>query len=207
MDYYHGSGTQITSFDESFLGIGVEQEGSGFYFTESIDEAKGYAFHRLQSHLEKPGGEDRPSVMIVDIAIDEDDLIKGGETISADIIRNIILQGIERTKEPDVFMDCLANFGDINYEGLNSVMENAVDAYANYEDILPTLFSMGNDLFADEEGIFLRIVSELTGYEGVYAEHEGDNPNHIIVWLPELITIKETLSVEQDSAPPKMNHF
>jgi len=198
MDYYHGSGTDISLFDESFLGIGVEQEGSGFYFTESLSEAEGYAFHRLEADLEKPGGEDNPSVMVVDIAIDDDALIRGGETITADTIRHIILQGIERTKEPDVFLDCLANFGDVNYEGLDSVIENAVDAYSHYEDILPTLFALSNDLFTGEEGIFLRITSELTGYEGVYAEHEGDSPNHLIVWLPEAITIKAVLAVAPD---------
>lgn len=39
---YHGSKTDFESFDLNRVGKGIDQNGPGFYFTQDIDDAKGY---------------------------------------------------------------------------------------------------------------------------------------------------------------------
>lgn len=199
MKLYHGSGTAIAEFKTEFLGIGLEQNGSGFYFTDTYHEAVAYTTHRRESDMVKPGGEDNPSVMVVELAIDDDKFIKGDETIDYDTLEQIIRQGLDRVDDKEAYFDCLVNFGDPSYEGLDTVISRAAASYDGYETILPALFALSNDLFGGEEGNFLRIVSELTGFEGVYAPTDNDDvPNHYIAWLPESITVTEIISIDNE---------
>lgn len=194
--WYHGSGTRITEFSEAFLGLGNEQHGSGFYFTNDRSEAHGYATHRLDG-LEKPGGEDNPSIMTVKIETPDHQLIKGDEVITAIEIRKIIWAGLDRSNDKESYLASLGNFADIEYEGLQSAVDNAVEAY-DLEEILPVLYSISNDLFRHEEGLFLRIASEVTGYRGVLAEN-ANGTAHVIAWLPEDINIVQAHSIGQEA--------
>ena len=53
---FHGTATDFESFDSEFTGNGNDTYGSGFYFTDDEDSAKGYGSHvkQVQLVIKKP---------------------------------------------------------------------------------------------------------------------------------------------------------
>jgi hypothetical protein len=171
---YHGARTDFAEFDSSFMysGEGASQSGSGFYFTTNPESASGYA-----------GGEGG-RVMPVYLAIKNPLKIDfaSGEVSGADItltpamVRKIILSipGIRSTEDSP-----LLNFGDIEYEGFDKVLREAVRLYAGGNNIA----ALRNDFFGKDNGAWLKAFSEATGYDSAYSvTSTGDT--HYVAWFP-----------------------
>lgn len=180
---YHGSGTKIEKFDFSFTGKGNDQQGSGFYFTTSNQEARGYSLERRadDQHNPKPGGEDRPSVLGAYLSIKKPLEAKKIGNITPAQVRAIIM------KAPDL-EDRLLDHGDVESEGRSAVLARATLAYAgNRVDIQRQLFMIDNDFFRGDVKAFNEAVMAVLGYDGVHAKF--DNQDHWVAWFPEQIMI------------------
>jgi 8-oxo-dGTP pyrophosphatase MutT (NUDIX family) len=154
---YHGSAFDIREFRKEFLGKGHDQEGPGFYFTSNADNASQYA----QEKPEIPGQAAGPNLMPVYLRIQNPVQPK---PLTRQQIRELLKAG-----DPD----SLYNFGDVDWEGRNKVLEEAVQVYAdsNY-DTRRMLFNIGNDFYAGEDGKFLDALTRVTGYDGVIVHYE-----------------------------------
>jgi 8-oxo-dGTP pyrophosphatase MutT (NUDIX family) len=184
---YHGSAFDIREFRKEFLGKGHDQEGPGFYFTSNADNASQYA----QEKPEIPGQAAGPNLMPVYLRIQNPVQPK---PLTRQQIRELLKAG-----DPD----SLYNFGDVDWEGRNKVLEEAVQVYAdsNY-DTRRMLFNIGNDFYAGEDGKFLDALTRVTGYDGVIVHYEQHT--HAIAFhanqIKSVFNRNPTEAVEVDAA-------
>lgn len=183
--WFHGTAAEFDKFDASFIGQGLDELGSGFYFTNEEDTARNYALMR---------GTDEGFLITAEIDIKKP--LEMDSYFSEDDIRAIL-------KASPNLEDVLWNFGDLSCKSQDSVLEVAVGLYGNMNggpDALTLLNTMNNDFFNGEEATFLAKVTEVTGYDGLYREKGGQV--HTVVWNPEQIKITEVRQVFGDTLKP-----
>lgn len=176
---HHGSGTNIQRFDYAYTELGHQALGSGFYFTTSRDVAHGYTTHRMDSSMEKPGGEDNPTVVSVYLNIRHPlDATKKGVIPRPKIAALIKASPELRTN--------LENWGDVQWEGKTVVFNRAVDGYYEHQDtVLRTLNTISTDFYQGHVREFNQAVRKVLGYDGVRGDLEGET--HWVAWFPEQI--------------------
>lgn len=166
---YHGSTADISEFSKEFLGVGVDQYGSGFYFTSEKHTASGYA-HQT--------GAVYPTFLNVRKPLLNTKLGR----LSYTQIQSIIMLS-------PILDDALNNFGDVNYEGKHKVMHEAIMAHFEYQDrtstILETLQSLGYGFFKDNAGDFLQAIKQVLKYDGVMVQF--DNEIFVVAFEPNQI--------------------
>ncbi len=184
MSWYHGTPVNFEHFSTDFIGVGNDQLGSGFYFTDNIDTARGYAGKDVES------GERQPVILCVDLAIKAPLPQEGG--LSRQQISELL-------KASPQFDEAISNFGDVDWEGKDKVLRTAVDIYLNIAEAetLRALYSIANDFWQGQDALFLRTVIDKTGYDGVVCK--SFNENHAVAWTPEQITIVERLTLEYEA--------
>jgi hypothetical protein len=172
---YHGTGMEISEFSYDFVGSGNDQLGSGFYFTTDLQQAKGYAF--------MPDAGPNPSVITAILNIKN--------PLDADRVGTIPRWKIKKLIELSPELDnALVNWGDVEYEGKNVVLNTAVDAYsagASGVNIVRSLFPIANDFYMGKEKEFNDMVTKVLGYDGV-VKNFGES-KHYLVFRPEQIEI------------------
>ncbi|NTF18088.1 hypothetical protein G6L37_06695 [Agrobacterium rubi] len=169
--WYHGSPNQFEAFDQEWIGKGTDQLGSGHYFTNRKETARGYA-------LKGKDGEAVESGHLLTVEIDIRRPLPDHAPISRKQIEQIIRAA------PD-FKDTMQSFGDVDYYGMERVMRETVNAYEGMnsdpdDNTLQMLFCLSNDFYRDEPARFLEVFSHATGYDGLYREI-GDEI-HAVVW-------------------------
>jgi GNAT superfamily N-acetyltransferase len=170
---YHGTGADIKEFSYEFTGQGNDQLGSGFYFTNNKDTASGYATSRNQS--------DAGNVMPVYLAIKKPIYFTNDKASAPDLTTALVRRIIMASPELD---DALTNFGDVDSEGKNAVINQAVSLYGN-ADIMYQLFTLANDFYRHSVKEFNEAVRKAAGYDGIIAE-VGDE-THYVAWFPNQI--------------------
>lgn len=183
---YHGTGTKIEEFSFDFTGQGNDQVGSGFYFTTSEDQAKGYSTRTIDDKP-KLGGQDSPNVVEVYLSIQNPLDSNEVGSVSEDQVREIL-----KYAPQDHLEDALWDWGDLSSESKETVLESAIPSYVIDEDnIVRGLFSLANDMFGNSaEGVrlFNTAVKEVLGYDGVRAYYpDADNIVHYVAFFPEQI--------------------
>jgi hypothetical protein len=175
MIWYHGTPLNFEHFDDKFIGVGNDQLGSGFYFTDDIDTARMHA-------AKERDGDVLPTVLFVELAIHAPVPEEGGVTRK---------QIADLLKAAPQYEEALTNFGDVSWEGENKVLGMAADAYYNIAkaDTLRALYTISNDFYQGDEALFLRKASEFTGFDGVVRTTNGET--HAVAWFPEQITITD----------------
>jgi diguanylate cyclase (GGDEF)-like protein len=175
MVVYHGTSADFSAFDMNFMysGEGASQSGSGFYFTSEKDSASGYA----------GVAGDNGRVMPVYLAINKPLPIdfSNGEVFGADIVfskaqvKKIILAAPKiRSKEDSP----LLNFGDIEFEGFATVLNQAINSYAGGNNIA----ALRNDFFQRPED-WLKALKSATGFDSaISVTREGEM--HFVAWSP-----------------------
>lgn len=186
---YHGSGTAIERFDYKFTNAGSDQLGSGFYFTNRLDDAERYAFRRRSPDEQKLGGEDAPNVLHVHLAITNPmGAVQTGPNLTEANIKALL------NRSP-CLNEALENFGDVSFEGAANVMNRAVAAYVSRpgtsRPLLRQLFDVANDFFPDQVAEFNKAVFEVLGYDGVVQTFD-DGQVHYVAFFPEQIEIIAT---------------
>ena len=179
---YHGTGADFSEFDSSFMysGEGASQTGSGFYFTDNKESASRYA---LLATEKGQAGRVLPVYLSLQNPLHID--FETGEVSGADIaltrsqVKKIIMSipNIKSTEDTP-----LLNFGDIDYEGFNKVLNYAIDQYAG----TPAISALRNDFFVDDNAAWLRSFSKATGYDSAY-EKTRNGDTHWVAWFPEQI--------------------
>lgn len=135
---YHGSSNNFEKFDYSRIGTNGTTEGFGFYFTDKKHIAENYTNDNGYLY----------SVQLKGKELSGDEL-----TITENQFRKLAVHLNDKN-------EYLSNFGDVNYEGLNAVLNEAVsceydnsnddadliggvvNAYGNSQDVLQALYSM-----------------------------------------------------------------
>lgn len=183
--WFHGTAAEFDKFDASFIGQGIDELGSGFYFTNEEETAHNYALMR---------GVDEGFLIRAEIYIKKP--LEMDSYFTKDEIRAIL-------KASPNLDDVLWNFGDLSSKSQDSVLDIAVRSYANMNgspDAIALLNTMNNDFFDGEEAAFLAKVTEVTGYDGLYREKGGQV--HAVVWNPDQIKITEVRQVFKETPKP-----
>lgn len=180
---YHGSGTIISEFSHEFSGQGNEQLGSGFYFTTDETEAERYTLATIKGK-EKLGGTDNPSVVKVFLKIEKPLKENTPDTATKKQIKQFI-------SSSPIFEQVLGDFGDIEYDGRENIINDVVDNYyQSYETLLRLINTIGNDFFKGHEKELLEGANKIFKYDGVEHQHEN-GIKHYVAWFPTQIKLAD----------------
>lgn len=146
---YHGSPQMFNEFSHDKIGIHGTSEGGGFYFTNAIDVAKAYVesgkLYEVYLKIEKPLSYTNKKITRIQL----------GKFLS------------KCDPEGD---DVLSGVGDVNYEGYNKVLRDAVDLFYKYNDndvdMIHSILHAGG---TDYNKIFTCLYKTL-GYDGIIVE-------------------------------------
>lgn len=179
---WHGSSTDFDTFDPEFTGTGNDSWGSGFYFTDDHDRARGYGDHVKEVFLDitnpiRVNGKDSSSL---------DDDFRFTAEQSAAILRN----------HPDLYNqpddDDMNPLGDYTPQFWDKEQWSRPEldamittmARENFNDVpwsyVESMFEGG------KTDLFRRAVRDITGHDGVVTSF-GDEGTHWIAWFPEQI--------------------
>ncbi len=142
-ELYHGTDKSFFKFDKTLMGgsDAIDQYGSGFYFYSCKSKTAMHGGLRLYCNVD------------ITKALPHDDDFE----LSFDQIHSLICNC------PDLD-DRLWNFGDIDYEGFDEVLENAVHQYCDMQ-FLDCLNMLGNDFFPENVHILLSAFVKETGID------------------------------------------
>lgn len=192
---YHGSGNISSIYDEGFrpdlTGKGMDQLGSGFYFTTDTAEAEAYQTaltQNIRTDGEKLGGSAAPGTADVYLSIQNPLVVpsEGSNLNDADVDltedqAEAILRYSESAKSEDE-----SRFGDFFEEywdgGTQDWMYGAVAG--NY--VGASLMALENDFFDGEATNFRKAVNKVLGYDGVVHTF-ANGKTHYVAWFPEQI--------------------
>jgi len=162
---YHGSISKFKAFNYQNIGIANGTEsGRGLYFTDDMDYAKSYAKHGYLYHV---------TIEIKKLLIAEKRTIKRSEIAK-------ILKGN---------LDMLDNWGDVDYEGLHTVFNRAVNAYDEESNDLDLINVLGHDMYQDDWINYFKAVRKVLGYDGLITR--GGRSDHYIVFNPDQVKINK----------------
>jgi hypothetical protein len=164
---YHGTNATFDTFDYTKIGETGRLEGAGFYFTNNKDIATQYGEPmEVYLSLQKPMPYDTKPFNKATLTR----LIKRIAEIEAE------------TNGEDIANGFLSNFGDVSYDGLNSVIKEAVDITLDDESALDQISGfVGAGV---EIEVVNKAVQEVTGYDGVVAKglgNQGDGKDKVYV--------------------------
>ena len=157
--FYHGTASDIEHFDQDFIGHGVDQLGSGFYFADSPYIANSYV-HGSQ-HVKHSAA---PNILPTYISLKNPIRVGDRSPLKKEHIKKLIQSA------PD-HKDALSNFGDVDYDGYEKVLNVAVNAHRD----IPKLDSMNyihNDFYSGNAKEFVNNFKKITGHDGVINDRD-----------------------------------
>ena len=161
---YHGSPNQFNEFSYKFMRTNGTAHGAGFYLTNSKEIAESYSeeggmLFEGYVRIEKPLHNDRLTIKRLEV--------------------KKLLKALDPTGEGNH----LSNYGDVKYEGYNSVLENAVSSLMEYSendvDLISDIINTGGGNWQED---YMR-VTQLLGYDGIVVD-KGDGVKYFIPFLP-----------------------
>lgn len=175
---YHGSPNEIKQWDYDKIGTHGTMEGFGFYFTSSYKVAKGYAnggfVYHVRLTFNKP-------------------IIAGSRRIDLEDIKKLL-----KAADPDGD-GFLSNYGDVDYEGYDSVLETSAEALDNYNDDDVDII---NEIYRTSPiGLeeFYNIVKDTLGYDSIADNNPKWGEQIIYVaWFNDQIEITEVEKITKD---------
>ena len=192
--FYHGSPFRISEFTDEFLGIGHDQLGSGIYATSNRSSARGYAQATPDKLCQFPHLKHAETVHTLRINISKPLDAHDIRPLSLDEVRRIVLQSPELDS-------ALENFGDVEWEGLNTVLNRALPMFAGNDEspLIKVLNTLANDFFRESPAAFNKAAHDVLGYDSV-VEYFTDGMN-VCVWFAKDIEIirRYTLKKEMDT--------
>ena len=191
---YHGSGVPIERFDYAFTGKGNDQNGSGFYFTTSVQEALSYCTRTLPGRDDKLGGAHEPTVHQVVLRMDSPMLCTDDRELSEDEVLAIMAQS-------PCLDSALENWDEVNDMTRPRLMRQAARNYTQEQGdqpVLRSLFWLANDFFDGHTQVFNEAVRDVLGIDGVIQPLEDST--HYVAFFPEQIEIKARWPMAQIEA-------
>ena len=183
---YHGTNASFDIFDTERTGNGVNEWGSGFYFTPDKGTAEGYGTVLKECYLN----------------ITKPIIVDGKENMSLNTVTLPAVQVKEIIKHhPDIYVqpkdaeakDLYNPLGDYSEsywdkdehseEELDHMIDNMVDQYFSGEGN----YALVENFFTSSHATqFRKSVHDVTGYDGVIVDFKEDG-QHYIAWFPEQI--------------------
>ena len=163
---YHGSKELFTEFSYSRIGTNGTTEGQGFYFTDNLQVAKSYS--------EKDG-----YVYEVDFM--------GKKSFNSDRI------DLKRSEIKKILialhseMDILSNWDDVEYYGLNKVLNMAIENIMLCNSDVEIYGSLCN--ITDDIELISKTFNRILGYDSIVLKADWANQNIYIAIIPEIIKI------------------
>ncbi|WOF82102.1 hypothetical protein P5704_025220 (plasmid) [Pseudomonas sp. FeN3W] len=188
--FYHGSPFRIEKFCLSFCGKGNDQIGSGIYCASKKSIAIGYCEadqRKLSTFSNTPVS---PTLHKLKLNIKNPLEVTSIVPLGYDVVRQIICGS-------PALEDALSNFGDIEWEGLDKVMNRACSGYVKQHEVplISILHMLANDFFDGEVAAFNNTIRDNLGYDSVIEYYE--NEAIICVWFPEDIEIISRINVSE----------
>lgn len=179
---YHGSLFCISEFSDEFVGIGTDQLGSGFYVSTNRISARGYAEADLEKTKKFKIDNPNPTLHTIKTTMKNPLDARHIQPLTPAIVRAFI------TRSPDL-NDALENFGDVNHEGMESVLRRAIPLYCGNDEtsLIKTLNTLSSDFYPESAAEFNRVAKDLLGYDGVIEYFSKDA--NICIWCKEDIQI------------------
>lgn len=169
--WYHGRTVDSDIFSYDYLGgrDALNQEGPGFYFTNSFENAKRYA---------------SPNGIILKCKVDYKKLINKSDTSNTQTNKKVIIDLINSSPDRDYTLE---NFD----ENPKVAMVKAVNAYLTYKNAHDTYQMIANDFYKYEPKKYLQVLSkyydaQLTKLDNTFY---GTTIYHLIVYNPSIITV------------------
>lgn len=164
---YHGSPVKFEEFDYSSIGANGTSEGQGFYFTDSVETASHYGdggyLYEVDFHGEK--------------SLSSDSL-----TISKTDYRNLL----EIAHQDSEYLD---NWGDVEEEGYNTVLDRAVENEyypgSNDVDLVGSLINSSGS----SRRIYRRLYEE-HGFDHIKTRADWGDQTIYVATVPEAFTLK-----------------
>jgi ADP-Ribosyltransferase in polyvalent proteins len=169
---YHGSKELFEVFDYSKIGTNGTMEGKGFYFTDSIGVASGYGDNGYLYTVEFNGKKSLDSEK---------------KTITRQQLKKYLLVLHEET-------DYLSNWGEVGYEGLEKVLNEAVrgeyEQSDNDVDIISGIANASGNM-----EVSLSLVYKVLGYDSIVLDAEWGNGQKLYIALTndiiKIVDVKE----------------
>ena len=187
-NWYHGTGNLDKIADEGFnpesTGKGIDQFGSGFYFSNGRVQASGYATDPsfksagvVKAHLalKNPLVVDGTKVSnINELPID----------LSSDDVRELLeySTALKRSLDDEQMNPMGDHFSEFWDDGpTDEMMDKLVDTYTN-----SNLSAIEGDLFDGNATAFREGLAKVTGYDGIVIDF-GDGFKNAVAWKPQQV--------------------
>ncbi len=138
---YHGTNKYFDTFENNYLCTkdSIDQYGSGFYFYSVASKTSMHGGLRVYAKVD------------INKSLEHDDQF----TLTFDQVHSLICECTD-------LENVLSNFGDIDYEGFDEVLECAANQYCDIQ-FLDCLNMLGNDFFKHDCHILLNAFVKITG--------------------------------------------
>lgn len=179
---YHGSPADFNTFSLEFLGTNGTNEGYGFYFTDSKRIAEGYSKGR-------EGQQNGETGKLFEVYLDIKKPLSDTEvTMSRSDFKKLLIELNNQVDEDGEPLEFLANYGDVEWEGLNKVLNYAMKIeYDGSDNDVNMVHSIINSC-GDKELVF-DLLRKVTGYDGIIVNEAtwGGDQTIYIAFHPEQI--------------------
>ncbi len=163
--WYHGRTVQSTEFDFKYTGIGNDQDGAGFYFSDNAKTAQGYAGN---------------TGVLISAYLNYKKLVPLTGRINQKEIEFMI-------KNAPNYLDTLQNWG----ENPNQAMREAVSGFMNNDSPEDAFQYVEADFYRGYSSVYLSNMIKLK-YDGHFSRSVQGDYNHFIVFNPAIIEIINT---------------
>ena len=185
---YHGSPADFNTFSLEYLGTNGTAEGYGFYFTDSKRIADGYS-----QRGQNPG-------KLFEVYLDiKKPLSDTKVTMTKAQFKKFLTELNKQVDADGERLDILTNYGDVEWEGLNNVLNYAMELeYDGNDTDVDIVHSIINSC-GNMEVVF-DVLRKVTGYDGIIvkeAEWGGDQTIYV-AFHPEQIKNVDNLNPTDD---------
>jgi hypothetical protein len=170
--WYHGRSVDNDTFSLNYVGgeESTDQEGPGFYFTNNLQNAKGYAY---------------PNGIVLKCKVDYKKLIIKGDVSETQTSKKIVIDLINNSPNKD---SALENFD----EDPKVAMIKAVNVYLKYTAAYDSYQIIARDFYRYNAKEYLQVLSKY--YDAQLTKHDNTT-YHLIVYNPNIITIIDKIKI------------
>lgn len=153
---YHGTENEFNEFKSEYMGQTGTALGQGFYFTSNKDEAGGFGgiVKAFYLNIRKP------------LSLDK-------LTLKSNQIMKLIdaIDKAQCEKDPEFAYGILSDFGDIDYEGRNTVLRNATKMLLEEENDVELVGGLINA--SGDYNLVVNVLRKVLGFDGVICRERG----------------------------------
>ena len=191
---YHGSPSDFNTFSLDYLGTNGTAEGYGFYFTDSKLIAEGYSKGREGQQDDQHKGK------LFEVYLDIKKPLSDAEvTMSRAQFKKFLIELNKQTDVDGEPLDILSNYGDVEWEGLNNVLNYAMEIEYDASDSDTNMIHSIINGCGDMKTVF-RVLREVTGYDGIIVDKAtwGGDQSIYLAFHPEQIKNVDNLNPTSD---------